>query len=143
MIGRWIIPGHLVITGLFEMRVCLVLDIGFDGLQRCATAGDDEVARRPEGIAPEFSGNLRQLPLPQSARGSAFEALHDLRQRECGRIADHDVKMIAIGFDRDQVDFERSRALAHCAAQYIEGARGDDPAAIFDAEHQMGVESRH
>ena len=68
--------------------------------------------------------------------------MHDLRQRNSWRIAKHDVQMVAIGLDRDQVDLERGSAPAHGAAQDLEGTRRDDPAAQFDAEDEMSVQQR-
>jgi hypothetical protein len=41
-------------------RVCLVADIGFDGVERSASAGNDKITWGPEGFAPESLCDLRK-----------------------------------------------------------------------------------
>ena len=47
-----------MLTAAGSVRIGLILDTGLDGFQRRTSAGDDEVARRPEGLAPELADDL-------------------------------------------------------------------------------------
>ena len=58
--GRLKVPrrDRLMLTAAGSVRIGLILDTGLDGFQRLTSAGDDEVARRPEGLAPELADDL-------------------------------------------------------------------------------------
>jgi hypothetical protein len=73
----------------------LSVDVLLDDRQRCATAGDGEVGRRPE-VAAHAGADTRSGELaPDRLSGAAFEALGKNRNRQCGWIRDEQMHVVA------------------------------------------------
>jgi len=120
----------------------LVVHVGLDGLQSSASAGDDEETGGPERLSPEFAQNLGQLVLADEARGGAFQPPDDLTEGEVRWILDHQVNVVAIAFEGEDLDAEGRGCLAHGLPKEIEDASAQHVSAVLRAEDKVGVKQR-
>lgn len=122
------------------VRGCLAIDISLDHFERRSPAGNHEVARGPEGIAPEPLQDFRQPPFTQISRGSSFQTLNDFRERKRRWVADHDMNVVPVRLNGNDLDADRAGGASHGGFQEIEIPGRDDPASVFGREHQMSME---
>jgi hypothetical protein len=116
----------------------LLFDVLADDADRRSTTGRSEVGRGPKDSLP-VSTHQFGTHLPKASAGHPFEAVHQRRHRDLGRIVHQQMHMIVLSIHLDQFSLE---VLAHAGEDHTEiGDRclGEHAPSILCDEDQVNV----